>query len=490
MGEKNILNNVVNNNNLPAIKISTNNFNRANYNKPQKNFLVFVLIFFIIFLITTTILYCYGIFIKSGTTLTNKIINLVSNNIDESLNYFEVFDNNNTLKIDGDVNFETNIEKYKEINNYKLKYNYINDLKNNESSFNATMNINNNMIDILTNLKKDGLYINSSELYDKTIFSDINYNIKETNISIDDLKYANNKIKKILLNTFTDEMFDISFENATIDDEQVYSRKILFNLDKETYIKINDYITSEIIKDNKLSEILVNIIKNNNKEYNLNNLKNDLLKYKNIKAEDMTNTKIIIYTNILGNKILKLDITDDNYNASYQSYKYKSYININDVLLIDCINNKNLKKVNITYDKKDIATLEIKKFKVNNIDLNYVIIDNENINKNLLEGSLLLEKNKNNIKFDLKAIKDKASLETIINYENKANSIKLNYKNNNDFINLNITNNLSTADSIKLLDTSNLIKLENMTDKDINKIKNNLKKKIDNTLFEIINSYI
>ena len=488
-----------NNNNLnssitnsPSIKINSTNFNTIQYNNKHKNKLVILVVILSVFLILITALYCYGIFMNSGTTLTKNIINTISDNIDESLDYFYKYDvittTDNISKIDGNIKFETNIESINNVNDYNINYTYINDSKNKNSALNLALNKDNTeLIDAVANFTEDGTYISLKELYSKIIYIENTINTPKLNINISDLKYGNASLKTILKNAFNEEMFTVSLEKAKIDNELVSSRKIEFDLNKDTYIKINDYISSEILKDGKLTNILVNIAKISNDNYSLDDLKNDLLKYKDVKTEDMTNTKVVAYTNILGNKILKIDVTDDNYNLSYQSYKYKSYININDALLIDCITNNNFKEVNINYDKKDMATLKIKNLSTNNIDLDYEVTTDDD---NKFNGSILLEKKDNDIKFNFTVEKDKIKINTDINFKDNNNTIKFNYKDNDDYFKINSTNNFSTVQDIELLEKENIIDISDITDKDIDTIKNNLKTKLGNDLYEDVNNYI
>ncbi len=149
------------------------------------------------------------------------------------------------------------------------------------------------------------------------------------NITQEDILYLIENSKKYLIESIDKKYLSREKTNINMENEEIKTTKITYNLNQENEKRTLEFIKSKIINDNRYVDILARLT---------NQTIEDIKKQFEDKEIDVTNIKegnLIIYTEGLKQKVIRMDYESENITSiSYTNYKDEKRINFqNDVSL-------------------------------------------------------------------------------------------------------------------------------------------------------------
>ncbi len=167
--------------------------------------------------------------------------------------------NNDIVQLEGTADIEVTgaDQVFDAFRNIQLKYNYIEDKTKSRSSLDFSSTINQEEFLTVEGLNEDDIYyIKLKNLIDKFYYTNINFEsiLNQTNST--DLIYIGDIIKETLIENITNDKFEKTNEEITVNDKTVKTNKITFNFDDKLISKIIQEIVNKIKADNKALTIL------------------------------------------------------------------------------------------------------------------------------------------------------------------------------------------------------------------------------------------
>lgn len=403
------------------------------------------------------------IFIDAINSLANDYRYL--NNV-QSINYSFL---NDDFTYDGtiDINIDSSLlESLKLDTSYQNILNNVNLLNDFKINYKLQKNEQNLLLDLNSIYKDKSLsiayYMNPSDYYLKLFdYSDsyirITKAIEKINSSfvyIEDTDYLVNFIKSSFINNLSDDYFKTKKEEVTINNEKVTVNKNILTLDRKNMTTILNKIISDLKNDEKATEMLIELFPN----------------FKNLDIEiaDNKDNDIAIYFNTYteNNKLIKyeLEIANTNYLG----------LDINNVIISF---SKNSNIIDIIFDNKKAASIHLYnkdngckiEFYLNDSKLLTLDVNDEGTRKQLSISTGFLFNN--NLNLVLSEVLDKNILEDYDKIEDKLlfdfNILGFN------MLKLEIINKSNIYDNANIeFDISDYRNLEELSDEDIEKIKN------------------
>lgn len=380
-----------------------------------------------------------------------------------------------TFKINGDI---------------ELSGDYFKDLKDNKISFVAGLDYPNKLIEGEATLEEDGknllnatvwnkddkLYIKSNNLFDNTyVMDDFNFEeefdlseledlMEEMNeVSTDDIDYLVKEFKDALIKSLDKDEMTKEKETIDINDISVKTTKISYNIDKTSTKELMTSLSDILVENDEFVSKLAKLT-----DVEKNDIKDSLKELKDKENyEDMPKGEFNVYLTGINNKAVKIELKLDTVTLSYSEYKDNVYALISEKqsnTKIEVIGKteKKVTDIEVKYNKEKIATLTIRQFDEEGIDLDY------NINiEDVIEakGSLkITSKEKSKTEYDGVI---EFSINGNINGEELDFGIKMNYT-------------IKTGEKIADYDTNEAIPEDDITEED--------KKKLEDALEELKNS--
>ncbi len=239
-------------------------------------------------------------------------------------------------------------------------------------------------------------------------------------ISKEDGIYLINQLKKYFIQSINKKYINREKTDINIDDKTIKATKITYLLNKENQKRTLDYIKNAITEDDRFLEILSKIMKIEKKELIGNLQKEEEYEYN-------TDYKITLYTEGLNQKVIKVNLEED------------------DVTVVSYTNTEE-KKINF----KNEVIIKINELSEKNIDIDFELKE-QNCN-----GSLKLTLHNNEI------------------------DAKISIKTKENYFDINTTITLGKETFI-LPNTSNVVSVEDLTETDILTILENLEKSLEGT---------
>lgn len=459
------------NNTVPPTEDNNKQVSSDTENKSNLKSIILIIIVFI--LIVICLAFCYLKFIKFSPK--GIFINGINNIFKETNNKINDLPEMSTKnKFNGSISINSDNETLSKYNNYKLVYNGEIDYDNH--NYKIALGLND---DTHSDSDAELTYVNNKyyltlnkEYYDKTITYEAD---DDTSSSINDylnnsisirntssLKDANNILKNTIIDNINNLKYSIGIESInnknynyseTLIDRNKY-KDLLDNIDKSlsNNSNFNDSLKNALGLDYSKLKEQFNKITNN--DYNNNDYNNDDFEYtiKIYYSNDIipVTKGLCISDNTTNNKILFILDNKDIY----------SEISINSEKILITGNTSNIK---ITNNDKEYATLKINSFKVNNIDFEYEINNDNNINSDNILSSYTDGKSSGKIKL-------------VTNNKNITFSLSTSYKDENDKdSNLTINGDFIYDDINSVsVNEDNIIDYNSLTDEDFNNILSNI----------------
>lgn len=427
-------------------------------NEKKKHSWVGYLIFLglIILIIITLGIICIVNFVLTNRPVSSykKLINTVYDKYEEKLIDFNEFNVlNDELNYYLDINFDTNIDKYNEINDDHYVISVNSDLKNNYLDANLKLVNKDNELGFIFALNKNVTYFESKDLYKKPIelsTKDIEWDdFNKTNYNQDDMLIVSRKFKDEIIKTLKEDNFTKEkvkdFHN--LNEEKIFNvTKINYSLNNDELYEVLETITEDLIKDKDFMKAYQKLTGQTKKEA-IDAISN--LKEINID----TTLNIDIYVKGLSHEII---------------YTTISFINDDDSTILFAIDESN--KANDEYSFK-------------------VLVDNETF----IDGTYTKVKNNDfKLKGNIYSGDDKVNIE--INYQvlkntNKEKEYKVNFKikdsSSDDYIKINL--NYGMSDKVNKLITKDAVNIDNLTEEEQQEIINKLVENLPNFgIYQII----
>lgn len=392
---------------------------------------IIVIIFAKIFILTPKNIFLYSIN-NSYHNLKNKVN--VNKNIDLSKYETIVSYMNLNINMEAKNNFLNELIKNNKINNLNVMIN--NEVDVNNSTFNSIVDLSNSEEKISLNLYEDSdyLYILFNNIYEEYLkipfINELNLsNIKSINSN--NLRIFLKNFKDVYLDNISDKNFTISKEMLLINDENIKTNKIVYNISsfklnkilKETLDKSNDI-------DNSFKNMILNLSKyleNNNQNYIINTytygLIPETIKY-SLEISDENKKYVIDYSDYSdiffinfindNNKSIKLSINNNgrhDYNLNIEFNNYKIDFNIS-------LNNKD---IIFNYKIENLDSLLSNKTKIYDINFNNDTCDYK------IKSSFLYNKYDEDVfKININGNSQYSINQTLTNINNNVNIYSLN----------------------------------------------------------------
>lgn len=309
-----------------------------------------------------------------------------NNTLEKLITLSKIYYNNSNNLFDKDIlsNYTTSITMSQNIN--KISFNLNGNIGYDKNHLYLTGELKDSNAKLLDfNIFTDNqnkLYLDSKDIFDKTLLIDINKNnnylqtIKDLPNINDSISYLSNKIINSYKNNYDSNKLKKNIEHLKIVNKKVLTMKVTNEMNSKELEIILNKIIDELINDDKslqsLSAISNNMTTNQVKDSLLelkNNLKNNL--------EDK-NIKMIINYSILSKEIVYIELQIDKESIIIKQEDNIYYLNIvssiNKHFKLDIQYNTSNRENAIIYNSEDQEiTLNIKNEKISDKEYNYAI---------------------------------------------------------------------------------------------------------------------
>lgn len=453
---------------------------------------------FFIVILGIVIVILIGFYVFS-TIITNRPQFIYKNIINNIFNGAEnIYKNNISLDkskyISGNLVFNTNDEEYKILNDEQINYNFGVDLVNKKAEAEIILKENNNeIINVLTEVKNNNVYLFLNKLFNQTILID-EETLEKNNIDINslfdefnensDILFIINEFQGITNSVLNELNYEVKEESLKINDSNVKVKRMDLVFNKENIKTIFQIYTNRILDNDKLMEKLSKFTNSS-----VDEIKNNLLSLrKEIELSEINeeNTKVSVFLSGIFNNLIKISYEQDNKELiSYTNYKNHK------ILKLDNLEIKvEEEKLSVISDNKIVITGVVKSLEKNNLELTFKTVED-----NSVEGKIKYLQDKNNKTLD---VEFKSS--NLLNLKLKMINTKFNINEEINNLNINlevdntkyeITNKLTITNNrnIATKDVNEYVNYNNLTDNDINTITNNLSNALSNSkIGDLLNS--
>ncbi len=339
---------------------------------------------------------------SNPSTIYKEVINKGYSNISKYLkeyskNEFDININNEPFILTLNTNLDSNIEDLKTFIDKKYELKVGLDMEKKLATLGANINTDEeNILDIAALLDNKNAYLKSAKLIDKIInlgeykFFDELYIEPEfmnaNSFTCEDFDYILKNIKNSYIASLDKKSFELTKMNVNkepfIEDDYPDGKKITYTLDNDNLNKTLKIILNNIVKDDKMLEILSKIVKMSSDE--LKTSINEELKREKLTTLEYLETAIYVdnFNNFLG---LSLKDSDDVINLTLKNDNLNLKISDENTSLIVETNNDD---INIKFLENNESLIE---FKINDsnsedLDMDFVI----NAEESKLNGKLIL----------------------------------------------------------------------------------------------------
>lgn len=250
----------------------------------------------------------YKMFSLLANTYYNKVVTIAEN---KSIIGKEA----KTIKIDGHSSISSTNLSYILLSGYNADYKVGIDINENKVYSEITLNKDKKaLIDALLFVKNNKLYIDSSKIYDKVLYSALSESDSSKKTDTTSMLYLLKLAKDTFLNNINRDNISKKFTYEKINGKTFVGNKITYVIDSKEYNNIKNSIIKSYLNDKTAMEYLKEII--NNDDTNITELLNSLLK-----EDKIDSITIDAYVTLVSNEFVKLNIKGKNTEVSYEESK-------------------------------------------------------------------------------------------------------------------------------------------------------------------------
>lgn len=393
---------------------------------------------------------CGYYFLFNKKKIVSSFVDAVYNKVGLAIDEYYSFDyQKNSVLINGDMSFNTNIPDFDVLNNEKLSYSVGLDYQNKRIQGGVTLNEDNlSLFDVMLYMKDNFGYISLPDVYTFLIKVEIPedeyrsiFEVEDVGISKDDVKYINKAYRDILVNSLDMNDFKKSSKVIIVNGVDTKVNALSYTLDNNNYEKFINNVIDNTLKDEKLLEIFSKL-----SDSSVADIKSSL---NDSRSSDYSDVSIVfdLYTKGFMNEYVGMDI---NFLGLYD-IQVRSYDNISDVNVI-------FGEYKSNFIVKDLGD------KTYNIDFTFD-----------MAGKSLTGNISNSYK-NIDSNKTENSLSVNINVEDKMFNFNTNYVQ-------------SISETIADVDVSNSVDYESITEEEMNEIYSKILAKLqDSKIYNFINT--
>lgn len=393
---------------------------------------------------------CGYYFLFNKKKIVSSFVDAVYNKVGLAIDEYYSFDyQKNSVLINGDMSFNTNIPDFDVLNNEKLSYSVGLDYQNKRIQGGVTLNEDNlSLFDVMLYMKDNFGYISLPDVYTSLIKVEIPedeyrsiFEVEDVGISKDDVKYINKAYRDILVNSLDMNDFKKSSKVIIVNGVDTKVNALSYTLDNNNYEKFINNVIDNTLKDEKLLEIFSKL-----SDSSVADIKSSL---NDSRSSDYSDVSIVfdLYTKGFMNEYVGMDI---NFLGLYD-IQVRSYDNISDVNVI-------FGEYKSNFIVKDLGD------KTYNIDFTFD-----------MAGKSLTGNISNSYK-NIDSNKTENSLSVNINVEDKMFNFNTNYVQ-------------SISETIADVDVSNSVDYESITEEEMNEIYSKILAKLqDSKIYNFINT--
>ena len=393
---------------------------------------------------------CGYYFLFNKKKIVSSFVDAVYNKVGLAIDEYYSFDyQKNSVLINGDMSFNTNIPDFDVLNNEKLSYSVGLDYQNKRIQGGVTLNEDNlSLFDVMLYMKDNFGYISLPDVYTSLIKVEIPedeyrsiFEVEDVGISKDDVKYINKAYRDILVNSLDMNDFKKSSKVIIVNGVDTKVNALSYTLDNNNYEKFINNVIDNTLKDEKLLEIFSKL-----SDSSVADIKSSL---NDSRSSDYSDVSIVfdLYTKGFMNEYVGMDI---NFLGLYD-IQVRSYDNISDVNVI-------FGEYKSNFIVKDLGD------KTYNIDFTFD-----------MAGKSLTGNISNSYK-NIDSNKTENSLSVNINVEDKMFNFNTNYVQ-------------SIGETIADVDVSNSVDYESITEEEMNEIYSKILAKLqDSKIYNFINT--
>ena len=393
---------------------------------------------------------CGYYFLFNKKKIVSSFVDAVYNKVGLAIDEYYSFDyQKNSVLINGDMSFNTNIPDFDVLNNEKLSYSVGLDYQNKRIQGGVTLNEDNlSLFDVMLYMKDNFGYISLPDVYTSLIKVEIPedeyrsiFEVEDVGISKDDVKYRNKAYRDILVNSLDMNDFKKSSKVIIVNGVDTKVNALSYTLDNNNYEKFINNVIDNTLKDEKLLEIFSKL-----SDSSVADIKSSL---NDSRSSDYSDVSIVfdLYTKGFMNEYVGMDI---NFLGLYD-IQVRSYDNISDVNVI-------FGEYKSNFIVKDLGD------KTYNIDFTFD-----------MAGKSLTGNISNSYK-NIDSNKTENSLSVNINVEDKMFNFNTNYVQ-------------SIGETIADVDVSNSVDYESITEEEMNEIYSKILAKLqDSKIYNFINT--
>ena len=393
---------------------------------------------------------CGYYFLFNKKKIVSSFVDAVYNKVGLVIDEYYSFDyQKNSVLINGDMSFNTNIPDFDVLNNEKLSYSVGLDYQNKIIQGGVTLNEDNlSLFDVMLYIKDNFGYISLPDVYTSLIKVEIPedeyrsiFDVEDVGISKDDVKYINKAYRDILVNSLDMNDFKKSSKVIIVNGVDTKVNALSYTLDNNNYEKFINNVIDNTLKDEKLLDIFSKL-----SDSSVADIKSSL---NDFRSSDYSDVSIVfdLYTKGFMNEYVGMDI---NFLGLYD-IQVRSYDNISDVNVI-------FGEYKSNFIVKDLGD------KTYNIDFTFD-----------MAGKSLTGNISNSYK-NIDSNKTENSLSVNINVEDKMFNFNTNYVQ-------------SIGETIADVDVSNSVDYESITEEEMNEIYSKILAKLqDSKIYNFINT--
>lgn len=393
---------------------------------------------------------CGYYFLFNKKKIVSSFVDAVYNKVGLAIDEYYSFDyQKNSVLINGDMSFNTNIPDFDVLNNEKLSYSVGLDYQNKRIQGGVTLNEDNlSLFDVMLYMKDNFGYISLPDVYTSLIKVEIPedeyrsiFEVEDVGISKDDVKYINKAYRDILVNSLDMNDFKKSSKVIIVNGVDTKVNALSYTLDNNNYEKFINNVIDNTLKDEKLLDIFSKL-----SDSSVADIKSSL---NDSRSSDYSDVSIVfdLYTKGFMNEYVGMDI---NFLGLYD-IQVRSYDNISDVNVI-------FGEYKSNFIVKDLGD------KTYNIDFTFD-----------MAGKSLTGNISNSYK-NIDSNKTENSLSVNINVEDKMFNFNTNYVQ-------------SIGETIADVDVSNSVDYESITEEEMNEIYSKILAKLqDSKIYNFINT--
>lgn len=393
---------------------------------------------------------CGYYFLFNKKKIVSSFVDAVYNKVGLAIDEYYSFDyQKNSVLINGDMSFNTNIPDFDVLNNEKLSYSVGLDYQNKRIQGGVTLSEDNlSLFDVMLYMKDNFGYISLPDVYTSLIKVEIPedeyrsiFEVEDVGIFKDDVKYINKAYRDILVNSLDMNDFKKSSKVIIVNGVDTKVNALSYTLDNNNYEKFINNVIDNTLKDEKLLEIFSKL-----SDSSVADIKSSL---NDSRSSDYSDVSIVfdLYTKGFMNEYVGMDI---NFLGLYD-IQVRSYDNISDVNVI-------FGEYKSNFIVKDLGD------KTYNIDFTFD-----------MAGKSLTGNISNSYK-NIDSNKTENSLSVNINVDDKMFNFNTNYVQ-------------SIGETIADVDVSNSVDYESITEEEMNEIYSKILAKLqDSKIYNFINT--